>query len=222
MSRGSALAPRGSTLAALSLVVAVTTSTIAVAQSGDRWEVAGGLRFVGPESLGQVDANERNPSGGDFRLFTADSSLGALAGLEVRLGVRLTQTLRAEGVGSYGASDLNVTLESDAENAASVTASERVRQYTAEGAVVQELPRWQLGARATPCLSGGAGYVRALHEDRTLIDEGWVWHGGGGVNLLLGSTFGLRIDARALFQQGILDDDVHVSPAAGVSAFIRF
>jgi hypothetical protein len=205
----------------LTLGFAVMTSATGLAQAGgDRYEVGGGLRFVGPVSLGRVDANENNPGGGDFRLFSADSRIGALVGLEARLGVRLTPSLRLEATGSYGASDLQVEIDSDVEGAASITASERVAQLTLEGAAVMELTRWRL-ARGTPFLSAGGGYVRALHEGRILVDEGALWYAGGGLNLLL-RPVGLRFDARALFQQGIVNDGVHISPVVGASAFVRF
>jgi hypothetical protein len=184
------------------------------------------VRFVGPEPLGKVDATETTASGGTFRLFTAESTLDALLGLEARLGVRRSPALRIEATGSYGASDLKVAVSSDAENAAAITATERVSQFTIEGAAVMELTRWHVGAHGAPFITAGAGYVRALHEDRILVDEGLLWHVGGGVNLVLrsspGRTLGLRIDARALFQSGIVNDGVHASPALGASAFVRF
>jgi hypothetical protein len=200
------------------------TGRIATAQSGERYEVGGGVRFVGPEPLGTVDANETNPGGGSFRLFTADSTLHALVGLEARFGMRVSPAVRLEATGSYGASDLNVKLNSDVEGAAGVTASERIRQFTLEGAAVIEPARWRFGARGAPFLSAGAGYVRALHEGRVLVDEGALWHAGGGVNLLLGSSprLGIRLDARALFQRGVINDGVHASPAFGTSVFLRF
>jgi hypothetical protein len=211
----------------VSAAVVVLTSRTAVAQTtGGRYEVAAGVRFVGPEPLGTVDATETNASGGSFRLFTADSTLEALLGFEARLGIRLTQALRVEATGSYGASDLKVALNADAENAAAVTAAERVAQFTIEGAAVMELTRWHVGAHGAPFIAGGAGYLRALHEDRILVDEGVLWYAGGGVNLVLrsspGASLGLRIDARALFQSGVVNDGVHASPAFGASAFVRF
>ena len=215
------LGDRGWIGISVAAVLLLTTGTVSAQTSGERFEVGGGVRFVGPEALGRVDANETNPGGGSFRLFTADSTLHALVGLEARFGVRVTPALRLEATGSYGASDLNVKLNSDAEGAADVTASERVRQFTLEGAAVIELTSWRFGARSMPFLSGGAGYVRALHEDRVLVDEGALWFAGGGVDLLFGST-GLRFDARALFQRGVINDGVHVSPALGASVFMRF
>jgi opacity protein-like surface antigen len=208
-------------------LMVVLTAAIARAQPDDtRYEVAAGVRFVGPESLGRVDANETNPGGGDFRLFTADSTLHALVGLETRFGVRVARAIRVEATGSYGASDLDVKLNSDVEGAAGITASERVRQFTIEGAAIVEMVRWRLGERATPFVSAGAGYLRALHEDRVLVDEGALWHAGGGINLILrpgqSKALGVRLDARAVFQRGIIDDEVHVAPVFGVSAFLRF
>jgi hypothetical protein len=202
------------------LIAALMSGTTSAQARDDTYEAGGGLRFVGPQSLGQVDANESNPGGGDFTLFSADSSLGPMIGYEARFGVRVTPTLRLEATGSYGATDLDVELDSDVEGAASITASERVTQFTLEGAAVIDLARWRF-ARGTPFLSAGAGYVRALHEDRTLVEEGALWYAGGGVNLLL-RPLGLRFDARALFQRGVINDGVHISPVVGASVFVRF
>jgi opacity protein-like surface antigen len=208
-------------------LMVVATAATARAQTDDtRYEIAAGVRFVGPESIGRVDANETNPGGGDFRLFTSDSTLHALVGLDARFGVRVTRAIRVEATGSYGASDLDVKLNSDVEGAAGITASERVRQFTVEGAAIVEMSRWRLGDHATPFVSAGAGYLRALHEDRVLVDEGALWHAGGGINLILrpsqSRALGVRLDARAVFQRGIVDDDVHAAPIFGASAFLRF
>lgn len=214
------------TRVAVFAAVILLTCGSAAAQTGGRYEVAAGIRFVGPEPLGEVDATETNAGGGTFRLFTADSTLEALLGFEARLGIRLWPALRIEATGSYGASDLKIALNSDAENAAAIAATERIAQFTIEGAAVMELTRWRVGAHGAPFISAGAGYVRALHEDRILVDEGVLWHAGGGVNLVLrsspGTALGLRLDARALFQSGVVNDGVHASPAFGASAFVRF
>ena len=216
----------GWTVIAVSAAVVLLTSRTIAAQTGGRYEVAAGVRVVGPEPLGKVDATETNAGGGTFRLFTADSTLDALLGFEARLGIRLSPSLRIEATGSYGASDLKVALNSDVESATAVTATERVAQFTLEGAAVMELTQWHVGAHGAPFIAAGAGYLRALHEDRILVDEGVLWHAGGGVNLVLrsnpGSALGVRLDARARFQRGVINDGVHVSPAFGASAFVRF
>lgn len=222
MSKAWRLGPGDWTAFALTAVVVLLTSRPAAAQTDGKYEVAAGVRFVGPEPLGKVDATESNAGGGTFRLFTADSTLDALLGFEARLGIRVSPALRIETTGSYGASNLKIALSADVENAATVTATERIAQFTIEGAAVMELTRWHVGAHGAPFISGGAGYVRALHEDRILVDEGVLWHAGGGVNLVLRGALGLRIDARALFQSGVVNDGVHVRPVLGVSAFVRF
>jgi hypothetical protein len=217
---------RGWPRVAVSVAIVLLTGRTAVAQTGGRYEVAAGVRFVGPEPLGKVDATETTASGGTFRLFTADSTLAALLRFEARLNVRLLPALRIEATGSYGASDLKIALNGDAESAAALTATERITQFTIEGAAVIELTRWQMGAHGAPFVAAGAGYVRALHEDRILVDEGVLWHAGGGVNLALrsspGRTLGLRLDARVLVQSGVVNDGVHATPAFGASAFVRF
>ena len=226
MRGGWGLGTGGWARSALSAAMVLLTRGTVLAQAGGKYEVAAGVRFVGPEPLGKVDATETNAAGGTFRLFTADSTLDSLLGFEARLGVRLLPALRIEAVGSYGASDLKIALNSDAESAAATTATERIAQFTIEGAAVMELTRWHVGAHGAPFISAGAGYVRAVHEDRLLVDEGVLWHAGGGVNLVLrsspGTALGLRIDARALFQSGVVNDGVHASPAFGASAFVRF
>ena len=226
MSRAWWQTPRGWTGLAVFVAVAVLPSRPAAAQTDARYEVAAGVRFVSPEPLGKVDANETTAGGGTFRLFTADSTLDAVLGFEARFGIRVSPALRIETTGSYGASDLKIALNSDVENATAVTATERLAQFTIEGAAVLEPTRWRVGARGAPFISAGAGYVRALHEDRILVDEGVLWHAGGGVNIVLrsspGGALGLRIDARALFQSGVVNDGVHASPAFGASAFVRF
>ena len=213
-------------MAVAAAVVLLTGRPAGAQTDGGKYEVAAGVRVVGPEPLGRVDATETTASGTTFRLFTADSTLDTLIGFEARLGYRLSRVLRIEATGSYGASDLEIALNADVENAADLTATERIAQFTLEGAAVMELTRWHVGTHGAPFIAAGAGYVRALHEERILVDEGILWHAGGGVNLVLranpGSVLGVRLDGRALFQRGVVNDGVHVSPAFGASAFVRF
>jgi hypothetical protein len=72
------LGDRGWIGISVAAVVLLTAGTVSAQTSGERYEVGGGVRFVGPEALGRVDANETNAGGGAFRLFTADSTLHAL------------------------------------------------------------------------------------------------------------------------------------------------
>ncbi len=214
------------------LLAVLATGRSAGAQSATgRYEMAVGFRRVEAVRLGTTDANETNPAGGEFRLFTAESRLGAIGAIEARFGIRVSDSVRVEATGSYGTSELSVELRSDVEGIPDTTAIESIRQFTMEGALTMDLTRWQMGSRAMPFFAAGAGYVRDLHEEQILVDHGTLWHLGGGLNVFLRSnstarmkSAGLRLDGRVLFRSGgvIFDDGVHTSPAVGASFFVRF
>jgi hypothetical protein len=110
-----------------------------------------------------------------------------------------------------------------------VTATERMRQFTVEGAVLFARDRWRVG-RLRPFLTGGAGYLRQLHEGDALAANGQLYGFGGGVKVPLlsrdrrASVIGLRADARAVIRtRGVaVDGASHVSPAVSVSAYVGF
>jgi hypothetical protein len=197
-----------------------------------------GGRWFGRTSLGEADANATTADGGTFRLFSTQSELAPMFALEGRLGVRVSQTLQVEASVSYGTSDLRTDVTLDVEGAADTTVSESVRQIALEGSIVAELSRWRMGDRTTPFVSGGAGYLRQLHERGTLAETGVIYHGGGGINILLrrprppapgtrgplAKSIGVRADVGAVLRTGgvALTDGIHVSPAAGSSLFFRF
>jgi hypothetical protein len=192
------------------------------------FEVGGGVRWVGPMTLGSANADETRPGGSTFTLFTSDSRLDSAAALEARFGVRLSDTLQVEATGSYAAPTLTARIASDVEGIPDVSISETITQYTVEGAAVLDLPRYA-GARVMPFVSAGAGYNRQLHETATLIEHGPIYHVGGGVNVTLGEqsggkAFGVRLDGRAVIRTGgvAFDDSPHVAPAFGATLFVRF
>jgi opacity protein-like surface antigen len=203
-----------------------------------RVEVGVGGRWFGRASLGQADANATTADGGTFRLFSTESELAPAFALEGRLGVRLSRALQLEGSVSYGTPEFRTDVTLDVEGAADETVSESVRQIALEGSIVAELSGWRIGERTTPFVSGGAGYLRQLHERGTLAETGVIYHGGGGLNILLrrprppapgtraplAKSIGIRADVRAVVRTGgvTLNDGAHVSPAAGSSLFFRF
>jgi hypothetical protein len=205
-------------------------SVLAQTMPGDL-EVGGGVRWVGGMSLGKTDATETSSSGGTFTLFASESELTAANAVEARLGVGLTRTLRVEVGGAYATSDLRTRISSDVEGIPDVTASERVQQFAIEGVVVKELTAWRLGTRTLPFASAGGGYLRHLHEGKTLVETGGFWHVGGGAHVVLRSepdalmkAAGLRVDARAVFRHGgaAFDSRAHASPSLAASLFARF
>ena len=195
-----------------------------------RFEVSAGALWVGHQALGSTDANATTPSGGRLRIFSASSDLTAGAGVEGRVGVRLTRSLDAEVEGSYGAPRLNIAISNDVENAPPVTAIERMRQLTAGAAVVWYMP-FRRGPRLMPFVTAGGGHLRQIHEGRTLIETGQYYQVGGGLKFLLVSrrrglvsAVGARLDLRAVMRiKGVaFDERGHAAPAVGASAFVRF
>lgn len=191
------------------------------------FEIGGGVRWMGPMSLGAADATETRPGGSRFTLFTSDSRLDAAPAIEARVGVRVSDTLQVEAAGSYAAPALTARIASDVEGIPDVSVAESLNQFTIEGAVLLDLVRFR-GRRTSPFVSAGGGYARQLHETATLIEHGAIYHIGGGVNVpLKGSgrgALGLRLDGRALIRTGgvAFDDRPHVGPSFGATVFVRF
>jgi hypothetical protein len=214
---------------ALTGLVFAEAAVVEAQAAGPTYEIGGGFRRVESMSLGARDANETTGAGGEFRLFRSESQFDALHGFEARFGSRVTDRIWVSLVGSFGQTNLTVQLSDDVEDIPDVTVSESIRQFTFEGEALVHVPRWRAGMRTAPFLSAGVGYVRHLHENETLAEQGLSMHTGVGVNVALGAPrasggAGLRFDVRlVLLSRGAaLDDDLHAAPSFGVSAFTRF
>ena len=195
------------------------------------FEVAGGVRWTGALSNGTQGARETTPSGSRFSLFETRTSLAPETGFEGSLSFRLGPSVDLRGSAGYARSDMRTAISSDVEGIPDIVASEAVTQLAVEGALVVRLSNWHPTDRATPFVSGGGGYLRHLHEGRTLIENGTTFHVGGGLDYLLTTagrggvkTTGLRVDVRSVWREGgvAFDDRSRVSPAVGVSLFARF
>ena len=213
---------------------AMVRAPAALAQAADppssRVEVGIGALWIGRQPLGETTATETTAAGGTRPLFTSSSALAGASGVAGRVGVRVTRAIVAEAEASYATPQLRIALSGDVEGAAAVTATETVQQFTIGGAVLWYVkPRW--AERFAPFAMAGGGYLRQLHEQATLIQTGRFYQVGGGADVLLltGRYFhtkgvGARIDARAVIRsKGVaFDGGSKTSPAAGVSAFVRF
>jgi hypothetical protein len=205
------------------------------ARLASRLEISAGVSAIGSLDLGSTTAGETTPTQTTRPLFTTAATFGAAPSVEGRVGWRFSRALTAEAEASYGRPELRVTAANDNEsdragdNAAAVTAAERVQQFTVGGAIVYHLA---MGSpRVAPFVSGGGGYLRDLHESGTLAQEGRYYQVGGGLTVLIASrgsallkAMGIRVDARALMRaNGVaFDDALHVAPAVGASFFVRF
>jgi hypothetical protein len=199
----------------------------AATDAGSGFQISGGIEWMGGASVGTVNANEIVASGGAFPLFKVTNELGGAVGVNARIGKRVWRAFELEASASYSRPELRSTTTGDVESAPDLTATDRLRQITVEGAVLFSTPRWRIG-RATPFVSGGGGYLRQLHEGDTLAQDGQIYAFGGGVRVPLLArngrprSLGLRADARAVVRaRGAAPDGAsHLSPAFSVSVYV--
>lgn len=194
-------------------------------------EVGGGL--FGGAGLGTGDANLRANATArqPFRLFTADSRFERAPTVHVRAAVPLTSRFALEGGVTRSRPDIRTSLTADAEGAAPLTSIEQVDQYVFDASLVWMLDALRLGDRLIPFVTGGGGYLRQLHEGRTVIEHGQIYHAGGGVKYWLLTrtsgfvrSTGLRGDARVELVRGGISFEERPRPHAAVSGglFVGF
>jgi opacity protein-like surface antigen len=219
-------AGRGALCLALALVLVAAPA--AAQTPAPRVEIAAGALWIGAIDFGAVDANESTSGGGAFRLFASRSSLGRELALEGRFAVRLTDRLQVEGIGSYGRPRLITRVSLDAENAPALDVDEDTVRIAIEGAIVVSAARWRVGSRGVPFVTAGGGYLRQLHEGRTVVRTGQSYFAGAGIRYALAArmqslvkTIGVRADGRLVVRAGgiALDDRVHLAPAVAASLY---
>ena len=196
---------------------------------GGRLELSGGAVWAGALALGSAAATETSSSGQPEPIFATSTTLGALAAFEARVGWRFARAFTVEADAAVGKHDLRIAVSNDVEGAPAATVAERVEQFTIGGALVWYAPI--ASPRVRPFAAAGGGYLRALHENATLVQTGHYYQFGGGADVLLMSrdparlkSLGVRVDARALVRvKGVaFDDAAHTAPAVGASLFVRF
>jgi len=203
----------------------------ALAQPASRIEIGIGVQWIGQQPLGARAATETTAAASTLTLFNTTSELAGAAGMDGRIGVRVTRTLLAEAEASYLKPALRVAISGDTEGAAAATVAETIEQFTIGGGLRWFLPGRRWSPRFAPFVGGSAGYLRQLHEAGTFVETGRYYAFGGGVSTLLMPAgrfrtkgVGLRGDVRAVIRsKGVaFDGGSNASSAAGVSAFVRF
>jgi hypothetical protein len=191
----------------------------------------GGAAWVGGYPVGDVNAQLRTNAAGSAppmsELAANNVYGGGAPSVTARLGFAVTPRLVLEAAGSFGRPRLGVDISRDVEAAGQRLAGERLQQYVIDGALVWQLPL-RLGPRARPFVVGGAGYLRQLHEDRTLVETGQVYYAGLGARFWIrGGTgrarsVGLRADLRGNLRRGGIDfeNKVRVYPTLAASLFL--
>jgi hypothetical protein len=162
--------------------------------------------------MGSVTAQlTRSTPTDKFDLFTSDSEVSGFPGVFARLGYYLSESVSIEGGMRYARPTLSVHLSGDAESAPDVTAEGAVSHYVFEGSLLWHLRGLSFASEsAIPYLSGGAGYLRELHEGNQLVETGQEYHALAGLNFWLGSgtnRFGLRIEGGVSARKKGFDPD---------------
>lgn len=218
------------------LVLGCLSADVASAQEAPalrahRVVLEGGVVWSGSYDVGDINARLRSNAVGStpppFTWFSASSQVGSVPSVAARVGFTLTPTLAIEVGGMLGRPRVAVTITGDAETTRHDLEGEQLGQYLLDGAVVWHLPV-RLGPRVRPFVVGGAGYLRQLHEERTLVETGQVYYAGVGARYWIrgGSgtarSLGLRGDLRANLRRGGIDfeDKARVYPTLAVHLFL--
>lgn len=188
------------------------------------WLVSGSYD-VG-RATAQLRGNTPGSAPASVPLFRADSRLNASAAPQIRVGFALTRRVAVEATAALARPRIGVSISGDPEASSVELPGERLEQYQLEGGLSWQLPR--AFGRLAPFVSAGGGYLRQLHEDRTLAETGQVYYAGGGARFWLrggsarSKAIGVRGDVRVqLRRHGIdFENKARVWPAASVVLFV--
>lgn len=167
------------------------------------FEISAGGLWSGGFSFEPALANEtRNPTTGTepLTLFRGQPRLDGAEGAEAHLGMYLGRRLSIEGGLQFSRPPLTLRTSGDFESAPDTTAATAISQYVVDGSLL-----YHFGAgRLTPFASVGAGYLRQLLEDRSMVETGNEIHGAAGVKYWIGRgrRIGFRAEARASSRSG--------------------
>lgn len=177
------------------------------------FEVSASASWLGPGSAG-TSAAVLTPSvqdGQGYTWFRAKGEYASSVGVRAAIGYNLTRTFAVEGAFVYSPSTVRFVVSDDPELTDGFTSpGQRLSEYFVEASIVAQLrPLSFARGRGRPFVSGGAGYLRQLHAEKSLVETGQIYHAGGGVKYMLAPrrrgmvrAFGLRIDGRLNIRSG--------------------
>lgn len=177
-------------------------------------------------SVAELRGNGPGAEPTPFTLFTADSRFTRATMPEVRVGFAVTRHISIEAGASIGHARIGVGIADDRETDSQQLFGEDIQQYLFEGGVTWQLPR-PIG-RVAPFVSAGGGYLRQLHEERTLAETGRLYYAGGGARYWLKGggnrsiALGVRGDVRLNLRQNGIDfeDRRRIYPSVSLAMFI--
>jgi hypothetical protein len=217
------------------LVLVLSCASIASAQDAPslrahRVVFDGGIAWSGSYSIGDLDAQLRGNGTGTapppVTWFTASSEVASAVSAIARIGFTLSPSLMVEGGAVFGMPRIATSIRGDAESTQQQLEGEQLQEYLFDGALVWQLP-FKMGSRMRPFVMGGAGYLRQLHEERTMVETGQLYYAGVGARYWLrggsgtGRSLGVRGDLRANWRSGGIDfeDKTRVYPSLAVHFF---
>jgi len=228
--RGGGAAVRGWGVGIVLLVAVPATAQTPVLPVA-RFEIDAGGGWLGGARLGARDADLRAAAPAPFRLFSVDSRFEAAPTLHVKAGVAFSRRLGVEAGITLSHPELRASVSNDAEAAPPITIAERIDQYSVDASVIVMIGELAIGRRTVPFVAAGLGYLRQLHEGRTVVEEGRVFQAGGGIKHWLMardqgfiSGAGLRVDARLYLVSGgiAFEDRPRPHGAVSGSVFLTF
>jgi hypothetical protein len=162
-------------------------------------EISAAATWARGYDAGGLNANETSNTttgGAPLTLFSVSSRVQSGSGGAARIGVYLTRRVSLEGLFEYSRPILRAHVSNDFEQAPDVDADGTITSYLAGGSLL-----YHFGSGSfVPFVSGGAGYLRQLHEENAELLTGTEIHAGGGLKYWLGTgrhRFGFRVDAQA-------------------------
>jgi hypothetical protein len=194
-----------------------------------RVEIDAGGGWLGGAHAGSIDANLRAASATPtpFRVFSVDSRFAAAPTVHVKAGYALSRRFMVEGGLTLSHPELRASISNDVEAAPPITIAERIDQYGIDASLVFMIRELAISARTLPFVSGGAGYLRQLHEGQTVVEQGHLFHAGGGLKHWLLARergflngAGVRVDARLYVMSGGIAFEDRPRPRGAVSGSV--
>jgi hypothetical protein len=192
---------------------------------GGGWLTGGSLGSADAELL--ANERERRP----FELFAVDGRFGGSPTFHARAGFALNRRYALEGGMAFSRPDVEVSTSADVEGGPSLAVVERIDQYVFDGSLIILIDEARIGTSTVPYAAVGGGYLRQLHEGLTLVEHGYLLHGGGGLKHWLRArrtgrlrAAGVRADVRiyAMSSGVSLDDRPRPRIAISGSVFLGF
>lgn len=212
-------------------VNAVTPRRVAAqGRVAGRYDVSAGVRWDGPFTVANTEAEENAPNGASRPLFASRTQRGQALFVTAGVSARVSAALHAEFLAAYGKGQLTSHVTADAEPISDVAVSSPMSHLAAE-AGLRVQPRGWKRRTWTPFVSVGVGYLREMYVGRTLIENGNEFYAGGGLYYERTSAHprrlkatGLRIDVRGYVMRGDIASGTALrsAPAVLASAFARF